>query len=160
MIQYVHLPQSTFTRFLILCYSACAAGYNSLPIPVYVHHFLQLHHGWLGVQNQLYPSIRGHGPPPPEPSPIRNYKLCRLVAMMVFCMLVMCFNTCALLHNVCTDAPSNITNNHAWNDWMNGCFVKNSYFWRWWVQMFSWNSVLRQAHFCAAKSYDCKLDKR
>ena len=29
------------TRSLILCYSACAEGYNSLPTPVHVRHFLQ-----------------------------------------------------------------------------------------------------------------------
>ena len=29
-------------RSLIWCYSACAAGYNSLPVPVHVRHFLQL----------------------------------------------------------------------------------------------------------------------
>ena len=46
-------------RSLILRYSACAAGYNSLPVPVHVRHFLQLQ----GAR------------PPPEPSPIRNYKL-------------------------------------------------------------------------------------
>ena len=46
---------------LILHYSTCTAGYNSLPVPVHVRHFLQL---------QV-------ARPPPEPSPIRNYKLCR-----------------------------------------------------------------------------------
>ena len=63
----VRLPATINTRAhsLILCYSACTAGYNSLPIPVHVCHFLQLQ----GAR------------PPPEPSPIRNYKLCRLAAI-------------------------------------------------------------------------------
>ena len=52
-------------RSLILRYIACAAGYNSLPVPVHVCYFLQFQ----GAR------------PPPEPSPIRNYKLCRLAGM-------------------------------------------------------------------------------
>ena len=46
-------------RSLILWYSACAAGYNSLFVPVHVRHVLQL---------QV-------ARPSPKPSPIRNYKL-------------------------------------------------------------------------------------
>ena len=41
------------TLSLILCYSVCAAGYNSLPLPVHVCHFFQLQ----GAR------------PPPKPSP-------------------------------------------------------------------------------------------
>ena len=56
-------------RSLILRYSTLASDYNSLPIPVHVRHFLQLQ----GAR------------PPPEPYPIRNYKLCRLAAMILQC---------------------------------------------------------------------------
>ena len=57
-------------RSLILHYSTCTAGDNSphpVPVHVIVSHFLQL---------QV-------ARPPPEPYPIRNYKLCRLAAMHI-----------------------------------------------------------------------------
>ena len=66
----VHPPAAINIRvsYQILRYSTCAAGYNSLPIPVHVRHFLQLQGAC----------------PPPEPSHIRNYKLCRLAPMGVY----------------------------------------------------------------------------
>ena len=75
------------TRSLILCYSACAAGYNSLPVPVHVRHFLQFQ----GAR------------PPPEPSPIRNDKLCRLAAMysslrLYFPLEILMFHLCPVLN--------------------------------------------------------------
>ena len=42
-------------RSLILCYSACAAGYNSLLVPVHLRHFLEL---------------QARPPPLPNPPPL------------------------------------------------------------------------------------------
>ena len=75
ILSMVHPPQSTFARVFWFC----AASYNSLPVPVHVRHFLQLE----GAR------------PPPEPSPITNYKLCRLAAMNLYSAVIPCY--CSML---------------------------------------------------------------